>query len=77
MDQKCGECQECVKICPVSAFTGRAFVEIEPREARYNALECQEHMKEMEKKTGRAVCGMCLYICPHGRKHKGLRSKAN
>lgn len=70
MDQKCGECQECIKICPASAFTGRTFVESKPREARYNALKCQEYMKEMEKKTGRAVCGMCLYICPHGRKHK-------
>lgn len=33
MEQRCGECEECVKICPVSAFTGRAFVEDEPREA--------------------------------------------
>lgn len=70
MGQRCGECQECVRICPVSAFTGRAFVEDEPREARYDALKCQDYLKDMEKKTGRAVCGMCLYICPHGRKGK-------
>jgi len=76
LDQRCGECQECVKVCPVSAFTGRAFVENEDREARYDAFKCQEHMKEIEKKMGMAVCGMCLYICPHGRKHEGLRSKA-
>jgi len=70
MEQRCGECQECVKICPVSAFTGRAFVEDEPREARYDARKCQEYMFDMEKKTGRSACGMCLYICPHGRKGK-------
>jgi len=76
MKQRCGECQECVKVCPASAFTGRAFAEDEPREARYDALKCQEYMTGMEKKTGRAVCGMCLYICPHGRKHKTHGSKA-
>ncbi len=75
MEQRCGECQECVKICPVSAFTGRAFTEDEPREARYDALKCQEYLKDIEKKTGRAVCGMCLYVCPHGRKHKVSGSK--
>jgi epoxyqueuosine reductase QueG len=70
MEQRCGECQECVKICPVSAFTGRAFVDDEPREARYDARKCQEYILDLEKKTGRFVCGMCLYICPYGRKGK-------
>ena len=76
MEQRCGQCQECVKICPVSAFTGRPFAEDEPREARYDALKCQEYLKDMERKTGRAVCGMCLYICPYGRKCKVTGSRA-
>ena len=70
MEERCGQCQDCVKICPVSAFTGRAFVEEEPREARYDAFKCQEYMKDVENKIGRAVCGMCLYVCPYGRKIK-------
>ncbi len=39
MEQRCGQCEECVKICPVSAFTGRAFAEDEPREAKYDAFK--------------------------------------
>lgn len=70
MDQRCGTCMECTDICPQHAFTGRNFVESEPREARYDALKCQEYLRSLEKTTGYGVCGMCLYVCPHGRKHR-------
>lgn len=68
MDAACGDCTECVDICPVSAFTGRLFREDEPREARYDARKCEAYFNRMEKDGKMAVCGMCLYICPHGKK---------
>lgn len=68
MDVACGECTECVDACPVSAFTGRAFREDEPREARYDARKCERYFSDMEKQGKPAVCGMCLYACPHGRR---------
>jgi epoxyqueuosine reductase QueG len=68
MDTACGECTECVDICPISAFTGRNFREDEPREARYDARKCEAYFNQMEKSGKLAVCGMCLYICPHGKK---------
>lgn len=68
MDQRCGDCRECVDVCPVKAFTGRSFIESEPREARYDARRCEKYMKGLEASTGYFVCGMCLYTCPHGRK---------
>lgn len=67
MRERCGECQECVKVCPVGAFTGRPFREDEPRESRYDARRCESYHKELERKLGISVCGMCLYVCPHGR----------
>jgi epoxyqueuosine reductase len=67
MGEQCGDCLECVNICPVGAFTGRPFREDELREARYDARECERYHKELEKMTGLGVCGMCLYVCPHGR----------
>jgi epoxyqueuosine reductase len=73
MDVKCGTCRECVDICPQGAFSGRNFEESEPREARYDAFKCQEYLRSLEKLTGfggYGVCGMCLYICPHGRKER-------
>jgi epoxyqueuosine reductase len=66
--QQCGECDACVNACPVHAFTGRAFSSGEGREARFDAHACEEYHAEMEQACGVPVCGMCLYICPHGRK---------
>ncbi|WMW23820.1 4Fe-4S double cluster binding domain-containing protein [Methanolobus sediminis] len=68
MESRCGSCSECVKICPVQAFTGRNFVEGESREMRYNARKCENYFKEMENNEQLAVCGLCVYVCPHGRK---------
>jgi epoxyqueuosine reductase QueG len=68
MVERCGECTECVEACPVSAFTGQNFREGEPREARYDARRCESYFRRMETERGIAVCGMCLYACPYGRK---------
>jgi epoxyqueuosine reductase len=68
MEQRCGDCTACMDICPQNAFTGRIFSEAEPREARFDAAACDRYYSEMEKKKSAEVCGLCLYICPHGRK---------
>jgi len=68
MEQKCGACTACVDICPQHTFTGRPFHRNEPREARYDAAACDQYFKELEKSRGVGVCGLCLYICPYGRK---------
>lgn len=70
MEQKCGNCTECVDICPAKVFTGRTFHENEPREARYDAKKCEGYFTEMREKHQVDVCGMCVYICPWGRKRK-------
>ncbi|MBI0583125.1 MAG: epoxyqueuosine reductase [Methanomassiliicoccus sp.] len=66
----CGFCRACVDACPVKAFTGRAFREDEPREARYDALACQEYLRQLETRDVEAVCGICVAVCPHGRKKR-------
>lgn len=68
IEVQCGDCQNCVDICPPKAFTGRAFRKEEPREVRYDARKCEKYFEETEKTVGLAVCGLCLYVCPHGRK---------
>jgi len=66
--EQCGECVECVEICPVRAFTGRPFYAGEPREARFDAFKCDRYFQKLEEKDLKpGVCGMCLYICPYGR----------
>jgi epoxyqueuosine reductase len=68
MEQRCGDCTACMDICPQNAFTGKIFSEAEPREARFDAAACDGYFRETEKNKSVAVCGLCLYICPHGGK---------
>ena len=67
-EERCGSCTKCVDICPTKAFTGQPFREHEPREARYDARKCDKYFKAMENSGRTAVCGLCLYVCPYGKK---------
>jgi epoxyqueuosine reductase len=67
LEQRCGECNECVKACPVQAIKGKNYVMGEPREARLDFLKCQNYHEEMKATRKYGVCGMCLYACPYGR----------
>ena len=68
MDERCGECRDCVDICPVKAFTGQPFRAGEPRDVRFDARKCDQYFSKMRDKDAEtAVCGLCLYTCPHGR----------
>ncbi|MDD1743517.1 MAG: 4Fe-4S dicluster domain-containing protein [Methanomassiliicoccales archaeon] len=68
LKSKCGRCTKCVEVCPIHAFTGKAFDEKEPREARFDAKACDQYFNRMDKEGIVPICGMCLFICPHGRK---------
>jgi epoxyqueuosine reductase QueG len=67
MPVACGDCRECVDICPVGAYTGEAFRPEDPREVRFDAQKCQRYFVELEETTGLSVCGLCLYVCPNGK----------
>jgi epoxyqueuosine reductase len=70
MESRCGGCVECVEICPVRSLAGRAFREDEPREVRFDAERCDRYIDELKEERGpeAAVCGLCLYVCPYGRR---------
>lgn len=77
MDERCGTCSECVDICPVEAFTGQPFRDHEPREVRYDAHKCDRYFDMSAKKTaGPVVCGLCLYVCPFGRRRSGTNDRS-
>lgn len=66
---QCGECQKCVEACPPKAFTGRSFDSSESREARFNVQRCIDYRIHLKNKvTGVRVCGMCVHVCPVGRR---------
>ncbi len=65
---RCEDCNECVGICPVNAFTGEPFRENEPLEVRYDARKCEEYLYDSKDHSNWNVCGLCIYVCPHGKK---------
>jgi len=70
IEDRCGECDLCVKICPVSAFTGRRFSASEPREARFDASACSEFSRKRRSQwnvSHGSICGLCVWVCPFGR----------
>ncbi|MBN1139116.1 MAG: epoxyqueuosine reductase [Anaerolineae bacterium] len=68
MAERCGNCTQCVDACPVGAFNGEPFRAGEPREVRFDAHACDHYFDELQADGRVAVCGLCLYVCPHGRK---------
>ena len=68
IEQKCHKCIECVKICPSQALKGKNYNKNESREDRFEFQKCQNYFHEMKEKYKWDVCGMCLYVCPYGRK---------
>ena len=67
MKDQCGSCTACVDICPVQAFTGEPFREDEDRDSRFDVKKCDKYFQVMRKTQNKAVCGLCMYVCPYGK----------
>lgn len=68
---RCGSCTKCMDICPTGAILGHSFVFGEPRETRLDFDKCNDCLIENNKKLGQLVCGLCVAVCPWGRKMDG------
>jgi len=53
----CGDCYECIKVCPAQA--------IKERKADFDHIKCFEKLKEFQKKgyTSQYICGVCVKAC--------------
>lgn len=68
---RCGECMKCVESCPAMALTGNMWEEGCARSHIVDARACSEYMNAKFKHIGRgSVCGICIGVCPYGRKRK-------
>ncbi len=72
-EPRCGECRACVDACPIGAFSGRPFAPDEPREVRFDAAACDRHYRALEEAGEPAACGICVAVCPWGRRGTGSR----
>jgi epoxyqueuosine reductase len=73
LEQRCGKCLECSKICPTQAIKGRNFIIGETREERLEFNRCNDYFEILKKTQKYPVCGMCLYVCPQGRNSHVIR----
>ncbi len=65
----CGDCRLCADACPAMAISGELWVAGESREKIVDAKACSDYMKKEFQHIGRGVvCGICMKVCPHGRK---------
>lgn len=72
LTRDCGACTLCVEACPAGAFTGRPFDPAESIEARMDVQACKDYRAEAKSESGTDICGVCVAVCPHGRRSQTL-----
>ncbi len=65
---RCGDCSMCVEFCPSNALTGRNWSRYEPFTQLVRPDRCNSYKKNSRTVNGRPNCGLCINICPYGRK---------
>lgn len=72
--QGCGSCRVCVDACPAAALTGDNWERGCSRGRIVDAKACSDYMNANFKHIGRgSVCGICMRVCPRGRKARQAR----
>ena len=68
---RCGKCNLCVDICPANAANGKLWDITAEREDFFDPWKCRKQCAEFGRlRLGLDVriCGMCIAVCPIGRK---------
>ncbi len=72
---RCGKCVVCVEACPAGAINGKLWNTKIDRDEYYNAFRCRDKAREISlAATGQdehELCGICIAVCPEGRKKDG------
>ncbi len=75
LKSRCGSCRQCADICPVGALLGHDYADGEDRDLRLRFHLCDDYLLEKKKVLGEQVCGLCIAVCPYGRKGKTRREQ--
>ncbi len=65
---ECGDCSLCVEFCPSGAITGEVWSRYEPYVRLIRTDRCNSHKKNTKGLSDKPNCGLCITICPYGRK---------
>jgi epoxyqueuosine reductase len=64
----CGDCVLCVQYCPSKAITGSEWSRSSPFVELVRLSVCRSHKKTNRLTEGKPNCGLCINICPYGRR---------
>ena len=64
----CGSCSLCIDHCPSQAITGALWSRRDPFVELVRLEVCRGHKTTKRQTTGKPNCGLCINICPYGRK---------
>lgn len=64
----CGECLLCKDHCPSQAITGSQWSRSSPFVELVRLDQCRSHKTSKRQTSGKPNCGLCVNICPFGRK---------
>ncbi len=64
----CGDCRLCMEFCPSGAITGNEWSRYDPFIELVRLKDCSSYKKKSRTVIGRPNCGLCINICPYGRK---------
>ncbi len=67
----CGTCMLCAEHCPSGAITGAEWSRSNPFVEVVKLSACRDHKTSKRQTTGKPNCGLCINICPYGRKEYG------
>jgi len=74
----CGDCVLCMTHCPSKAITGSEWSRSAPFVELVRLSVCRSHKETKRATDGKPNCGLCINICPYGRKETnsecGMRS---
>ena len=73
IENMCGDCSKCADACPAGAIKNVSTTDRYPnREMAVDISKCHDKLQEFKNLPGipNGVCGVCIVVCPHGRKHQ-------
>jgi epoxyqueuosine reductase len=76
----CGGCMLCMTYCPSQAITGAEWSRSSPFVELVKLDACRSHKANKRATDGKPNCGLCINICPYGRKeltahHRGTETQ--
>ncbi len=71
----CGSCTLCKTYCPSQAITGAGWSRSAPFVELVKLGACRSHKATKRATDGKPNCGLCINICPYGRKETSTKEQ--